>query len=428
MYPHAQSLQQRPAPTVAPTATPSLPVLKKGTSLQVAIDHAYPMKAGETIDATLLYPVYINGQLAVPQGTQVRGKVVELKSNSRARLRGRLRGDFTPYHTARVRFDVLNLASGPVQLDVDTATDGSPIVHFAAPGTSPHRGLVARQWGQFTGDLHQLRDFFTTPGRGDRVKQLIYHQIPIHPERIDAHTAWTFELQSPVTLPPVATASPAPATASTAGAFTVRAFLISALNSATTHPGDTVTATVVEPVYDTAGALLVPQGATLIGKVTVAQPGRSFGRAGRLRFNFQRIEYPEGRIQSVEGTLSGAAVPETYALLLDAEGGATPRNQSSIIAPTVLTILAQRAMDYDDDAVTMQTGVASNGFGLAGRIAGMASGSRDLAAGIGFWAASLSIYDNFVSHGANVIFPRNTRIEIDTHTLHAPPLTPSQPQ
>ena len=110
-------------------------------------------------------------------------------------------------------------------------------------------------------------------------------------------------------------------------------------------------------------------------------------------------------------------------LSLDAEGTITPRNQSSVIAPLLLTVLAGRALDEDGN-LTAQTGVASNGFGLVGRIVGIAAGNRNLAAGIGYYAAALSLYDNFLHSGRDVVFPRDTRIEIETTPLRAPVIEP----
>jgi hypothetical protein len=40
------------------------------------------------------------------------------------------------------------------------------------------------------------------------------------------------------------------------------------------------------------------------------------------------------------------------------------------------------------------------------------------------YAAVLSIYDNFVQPGRNVVFPKDTRIEIETTPLRAPILKP----
>ena len=62
---------------------------------------------------------------------------------------------------------------------------------------------------------------------------------------------------------------------------------------------------------------------------------------------------------------------------------------------------------------------------VIGRIVGVAAGNRNLAAGIGYYEAALSFYENFLHRGHDVVFPRNTRIEIETNPLRAPVLTPS---
>ena len=179
----------------------------------------------------------------------------------------------------------------------------------------------------------------------------------------------------------------------------------------------------VEPVFDRDRNLVVPQGSKLIGRVSAAKAARSLGRNGKLRFNFQQVQFPEGFNQPVQGSLAGAATEKTQNLSLDAEGTITPRNKASAIGPILLTLLAGRALDEDGN-LTLQTGVASNSFGLIGRIVGMAAGNRNFAAGLGYYAAGLSFYDNFLQPGRDVVFPHDTRIEIETTPLRAPVLTP----
>ena len=203
----AQTLQQRPTPKPAATMAPrpqeadGKHELPEGTSLQVEISKAYPMKAGETIDGRLLHPIYADGKLAVPENTMLHGTVVALEADTKMRWHARLRGDFTPFHTVRVRFDELLLPSGPLPIVASTAADGAPVLHLSAPGVSPKRSFVAREWAQAKSNLHDRIAVFTAPGKADRAKQMLYHQLPYHPERIEAHTAWSFELQQPLNLP-----------------------------------------------------------------------------------------------------------------------------------------------------------------------------------------------------------------------------------
>jgi hypothetical protein len=432
----AQTLEQRSLARPPEQATPASPdaaksdklLLPKETSLQVETSRYYPMKAGEAIEVRLIHPIYCNGRLAVPLNTPLHGRVVSLQPDSQARLRARLRGDFTPFHTERVQFDELLLPSGPVAISSTEAANGAPVLHLTAPGVSPKQSFIARRWSQAKSNIHDRIAYFTAPGLGDRALQLLYHQLPYHPERIDAYTAWSFELTAPLDL--LATSgtspnSPQPSTAATTKpeVWAVNATLSNGLTSATAKPGDPVEALVVEPVYDRDKQLVVPQGSRLVGKVSVAEAAKSFGRNGKLRFTFQQVRFPEGFHREVQGSLAGAATEKTQDLTLDAEGTITPRNKSSVIAPLVLTLLAGRALDTDGN-ITSQTAVASNGFGLVGRIVGIAAGNRNLAAGLGYYAASLSIYDNFIRSGRDVVFPRDTRIEIETTPLRAPVLKP----
>jgi hypothetical protein len=435
----AQTLQPRPTPdkTDAPPQS-DLPAVQSplelpaGTTLQVEVQRNYPMKAGVAIEGRLVYPLYANGKLVAPTNTTVLGLVTSLQPDGKTRLHARLRGDFTPFHNAEVRFDQLVLAGGAVSIKADRTSTGAPIIRLVAPGVSPHQSLLGRQWTRAKSNLHDRVAFFTAPGFGDRALQVLYHQLPYHPERIAANTAWTFELSSPLTLPNQEMASDPPPPSFAPGSpevWSVHAVLTAGVTSATAKPGDPVQALVTEPVFDRSGELVVPQGSTLVGKVTTAKSARSLGRNGKLRFTFQQIRFPEGGGQpggdrSVEGALSGANTQGAHALAMDAEGTVTPKNKASAIAPVLLTLLAGRALDQDGN-FSAQATVASNGFGLIGRVIGIAAGSRELAAGIGYYAAALSTYENFLSPGRDVDFPRDTRIEIETTPLRAPVLRPS---
>jgi hypothetical protein len=423
----AQGPPAPPAPADLPQVQ-SKPELPAGTALQVEIDRHYPMKAGEAIEARLAYPLYASGKLVVPAGSLVRGSVVSLQPDGKARLHARLRGDFTPFHNAEVRFNELQLPGGALSLQSNDANTGAPSIRLVAPGASPHQSMLARQWARAKSNAHDRLTFFTAPGLGDRALQVLYHQLPYHPERIEAHTAWTFELNAAVPLPDQQLASTPPPASSPGGPeiWSVHALLTAQVTSATAKPGDPVQALVTEPVFDRGGDLVVPQGSTLIGRVTTAKSARSLGRDGKLRFTFQQIQFPAADAQSgqkrdVEGALGGATTQGPQSLSMDAEGTVTPKNKASAIIPLLLTLLAGRALDSDGD-FTVQAGVASNGFGLIGRVVGIAAGSREIAAGIGYYAAALSTYENFLSPGHDVNFPRNTHIDIETTPLRAPVL------
>jgi hypothetical protein len=58
-----------------------MPILPSGTSLQVEVLRHYPMKAGETIEARILHPIYVGEKVVVPENTPLRGRVVELTTS-----------------------------------------------------------------------------------------------------------------------------------------------------------------------------------------------------------------------------------------------------------------------------------------------------------------------------------------------------------
>jgi hypothetical protein len=403
------------------------------------------MKTGESLEGRLLYPIYVENRIVVPAGTLLHGSVIQLDSDRSRRIHARLRGDFTPFHIPVVRFDQLVLPDGTLQpLASDTAKDGVPILRLSPPPGKPQHSFIRRQIAAEKERLKDAATLFTKPGRGDRLVQFIYTQLPYHPERIETATSWTVELSQPLDLK-VENGSPegsndsaihevrtqAPKEKPDAIAppsvreteWRIRAYLQQTISSAKEKPGDSFQALVAEPVFDANHLLEVPQGSMLIGQITQAKAARSFGRQGKLRFRFRELKFPSGFSQPVKGTLAGVDSNKSANLQMDSEGGVQPKSQNRVIAPLVLTLLAGRAFD-DDGSQLAHSAVASNGFGIVGRIVGMAASSPNVAAGIGIYGAALSFYDLWLARGHDVVFVRNTRIEITTTPTHSPLNTP----
>ena len=170
-------------------------------------------------------------------------------------------------------------------------------------------------------------------------------------------------------------------------------------------------ALVAEPVFNADHSIAVPQGTLLLGTVTQCAPGRSFGRKGKLRFDFREMRFPQGASQHIEGMLEGADSARSANLELDAEGGVKPKPENRVTVPLVLGLLASHALD-DDSNQAGSAATGSNGLGFVGRIVGIASGTRDVAAGIGFYGTALSVYDHWIAKGKDVVFVKDTRLEI----------------
>jgi hypothetical protein len=403
------------------------------TPLSIQLLQHVPMKAGESLEGRLLYPVYVDNRIAIPAGATLRGTVIQLDSDRSRRIHARLRGDFTPFHVPVVRFDELVLPYGERESMVsDSAKDGAPILRLS-PAPGQKKGSVVSR--QIAAEKQRVKDAvaqITAPGRGDRLVQFIYTQLPYHPERIETGTAWTVDLAQPLDLRlinpgPEARDKTDPPGPTAETEWRLRAYLQETISSANRKPGDTFQAVVSEPVLNAEHAVVVPQGSVLVGEITQTKAARSFGRQGKLRFRFRQLKLPTGFTQPVEGTLAGVDANKSANLQIDPEGGIAPKPQNRVLLPLVLTFLAGRGLDNDDSRIA-NGAVASNGFGIVGRIVGIVATSRNVAAGIGFYGAALSFYDLCLARGHNVVFTRNTRIEVTTTPARSPMNTPSPSQ
>ena len=429
-----------------------LPALSHGqaTSIQIPttvplsvelLQHV-PMKTGQPLEGRLLYGIYVENRLALPAGTLVCGRVVQLDSDRSRRIHARLRGDFTPFHIPLVQFDQMVFPDGTrLPIASDGAQDGAPIVSLSPPPGKKRRSFIsqqleaAKQWVKSTVAL------VTAPGRSDRLVHFVYGQLPYHPERIETGTAWTVALAKPLDLafhPPENVPEPAskrqiangaggPAEPRESEEWRLRAYLQRTISSKSDKPGNTFQAVVAEPVFNPQHDLVVPEGSVLVGEITQARPARSLGREGKLRFRFKEIKLPSGFSQPVAGTLAGINSTRSASLKMDPEGGVQPQSQNRVLAPLVLTLLAGRAFD-DDGSQLLNSAVASNGFGIVGRVVGMVASSRNVAGSIGLYGAAVSVYDLWLARGRDIVFAKNTRIEVTTRPNHIPPGAPARGQ
>jgi hypothetical protein len=76
------------------------------------------------------------------------------------------------------------------------------------------------------------------------------------------------------------------------------------LSSKTSRVGDRFTATVTDPVYSSTGALVIPNGSTLTGRVDTVQPARKGGNPGAIDVSFVSLRLPNGKTRVVNGTLT----------------------------------------------------------------------------------------------------------------------------
>jgi hypothetical protein len=413
--------------------------LPSGTPIPVQIDDHLPMQVGQAIRAKLIYPVYADNTLILPANTVVIGTVTALRSDHAHRIDARLRADFTPFRIPVVHFTDIVLDDGStVSMTASTATDGAPIYHLVAP--PPRKGgFIHQQWDNGRQILRDQLAIITGLDKKDRLVQLLYTQLPYHPQRIQKNTAWTVETSEPLSIPlqtvieainTKRVVAPEQKDDSTTKPWIIQAYLRDPLSSATTKTGQEIKATVAEPIYNPDHTIAVPQGASMIGTVTLSKPARRFGRAGALHFDFRQIVLPTGT-QNVQTSLTGADSAAGQKLALDSEGQVKPKPQDKIVVPLLLIALASRPLhhDADDGSGLGKNAVASNSLGLIGFLVGTAAGQRNIAAGIGYYGAAISIYERWIKRGHDVTFARDTRVVLQTTprsstVLHPDAVTP----
>jgi hypothetical protein len=415
-----------PSQSQAATANDTLPA---GVPLRIRITRTAHLRIGSPVTGVLTEPIFLHDHLAIPSDSTVLGTVTAYAPPDRMlRTRALLNGDVTPLHDPVVTFTQIQPPPVPAPVSPQrlaisargTVRD-TQLVRFLAANSHP--SLVRQARDRAHSELQSLHDTFLAPGKKDRALRLLYSQLPYHPQRIWAGTGFIANLDAPLNLPSAAPA-PAPLTSSASlDAVTVDARLTTPLSSATSRPGDPVTATVTQPVFDSNHDLLVPQGATLEGTVTRARPARRLGRNGELRFGFRRLADQAGAVH-LDGNVTGAAGAKSENLTVDDEGNVKAHpDKGKVLAPLVLLWSASRGAD--DDSNTRWTVVGSNGFGLIARLVAF-SNNKNIATGFGMYALAKSVYFRYLDRGHQVTFPRDAEVEVQLMAHAAPaPAHPS---
>ena len=414
----------------------------KGTPLQVVLDQEVRVKkVGQPIHGRIVEPVYAFDHIVVPVGSEVTGQVTKIgKISGWQRTAAALNADLTPERKVELTFDNLTLADGRhFRLESSVTPGSGQVIRFVAAAQSKgkKKGLkdlasdrteqakaqARRQWDAA---MKQLK----TPGRIHRLERYIEAQLPAHAQYIPVGTVYFAELTVPLDF---GTESMTPQMASPVGGplppgSVVHARLITPLTSATAQKGDVVEAVLSQPLVDGQRHLILPEGSRLEGTVLQVHPARRMKKNGQLRIAFQRLIPPEGIAEKVETTLQGVESSKAANLKLDSEGGAeatTPKTRYLATAISI-TLAAASANGGDTDVdngiahIKANTGAqvagGVNGFKVVGMVLGLAVHSRALGYTMGAYGAGISIYSHFIARGNDVVFPKNTAMDIEVAT------------
>lgn len=387
--------------------------------------------------------VYVFDYLVIPAGSRVMGQVTKVDNAPRKQRALAIgNGNFTPLRHAHVDFNTLVEADGthlPLQTNV---SQGAPsMVHMVAGANEKKKGRVAskvEQVHQQVLDQEQAAiKNVTAPGKVQRLKAALSARLPYHRPSLPVGTNFTAELKSPLTFG--TETPPAQQWEKMGGAIPPRSLvhvrLVSPLSSATDHRDTPVHAVVSQPLFSSDQTLILPEGARLNGTITEAVPARLFARNGQLRFTFRQLELTPGTTRKVEASLQGIDADSAAHLQLDAEGGAhavTPK--TNYVMPAIDVFLAATSLDLDEGR-GLHGGAVGHGadyggagirgaasLGFVGAVASLLAHSRPVSAGFAFYGAGWAVYSHFVARGVDVVFPKNTPMEIrfGTHDRSAP--------
>ena len=419
-----------------PTAHGLLPLtVPVGAPLHIVLTKKVPVKhAGVPVEGKVAENVYVFDHLVIPAGSRVRGQVTKVDDAPRKeRALAIANGNFTPLRHAHVDFNTLAQADGkPIPLQANVLQGAPSMVHMVAGGKENKRkGLVASKVAEVHQQVMNQEEAainnVTSPGKVQRLKAALSARLPYHRPSLPVGTNFTAELKSPLTF---GSETPPPQELKKRGGSIppgslVHVRLVSPLSSATDHRDTPVRAVVSQPLFSSDHTLILPEGARLNGTITEAVPARLFARNGQLRFTFRQLELTPGAPRKVEASLQGIDADSASHLQLDAEGGAhavTPK--TNYVMPALDVFLAATSLDLDEGrgihgSAAGQSadyggagirGAASLGF--VGAVASLLAHSRPVSAGFAFYGAGWSVYSHFVARGVDVVFPKNTPMEI----------------
>lgn len=415
---------EQSAPT-KPAAMISLTV-PKGTPVQIALDGEVRVrKIGQPIHGRVMQPVYAFDRLVIPAGVVATGHITKIEPPSgKRRVLSALNANFTPSRKVEVEFDELVLADGKhIPIRTAVAPGSGQVIKVVSAGEKDKKKTAKDEASQKIAQAkEQTKQQWDTamqqvkaPGKKHRIERYAVAELPVHPQYIDAGTLYFAELQEPLDFgaePLNGKNSTELGNAPPPGSL-VHALLVTPLNSGTTQKGATVEAVLSQPLFD-GDRLVLPQGSELRGSVVQVQPARNLHRNGQLRLVFHELVPPSGAPEEVAASFEGVQSGVGDHVQLDSEGGAQATSPKTRYLDTSISLaLAAWSAGGDGDADVMNNGAGgANGFKLIGFGLGVAAHYQPLGMAMGAYGASRSIYSHFLSRGNDVVFPKDTVMEI----------------
>jgi len=454
-----------------PTAKIDL-VVPQGSTLRIALDQRTRIShPGDAVHGKVVETVYAFDQPVIPAGSIATGHVIKINSvPAMRRTMAYANGDLTPFRKYEVTFDTVTLPDGR-RLPVATTVSGgtAEVVHLVSPSAQKQKSVSQRATDagkqevkgkiqEAKDQVHQSWEEVSAPGRMQRLKRYLVAQSPYRHQYIEPGTRFNADLDNALSFGEIqrtsddftALASALPPNT------TLKARLLGEVSSATATRGTRVEAVLTEPLYSPAHQLILPVNSRIVGQVVQAKAAHKFHHNGELRLIFERIEIPaEAQRAASEtapklvaqndantsrpelthrsnlrmtGNIEGVDVDRRDHMVLDEEGGArTTDSKTRYLSTGVAILLAAAASHTDGERGTVdsagdpgvRTAAGGSGFRLVGALVSLGAKSQPVSIALGVYGASSSVYTNFLSRGHEVIFPKDTPLEIGFGSPHA---------
>jgi hypothetical protein len=445
-------------------------VVPQGSTLRIALDQRTRIShPGDAVHGRVVETVYAFDQPVIPEGSIATGHVIKVDSVPGVRrTMAYANGDFSPFHKYAVSFDTVTLPDGrqlPVATTVSVGT--AQVVHLVSPSAQKQKTASQRATDAGKGKIHEAQDQIhqsweqvTAPGKMDRLKRYLLAQSPYRHQYIEPGTRFNADLDSALSFGEIqrtsddftALASALPPNT------TLKARLLGEVSSATATRGTRVEAVLTEPLYSPAHQLILPVNSRIVGQVVQAKAAHKFHHNGELRLIFERIEIPAEAERAASETAPPKLVAQNTAatesrpeltrrgnvrmtgniealdvdrrdhMVLDDEGGArTTDSKTRYLSTGVAILLAAAASHTDSEHGSVdnagdpgvRTAAGGSGFRLVGALISLGAKSQPVSIALGVYGASSSVYTNFLSRGHEVVFPKDTPLEIGFGSPHA---------
>jgi hypothetical protein len=396
-------------------------IVPNGTPLQIALDKEVRVrKVGEPITGKVMEPIYVFDRLVIPVGTAATGRITSIDPvPARTRTLSALNADFTPSHKLSVAFDELILPDGRhIALHATVVPGSGQVIRLVTANEHKKKVVkdaVTQKMDQARAQWNNAVKQVKSPGRMHLLTRYAVAQLPVHPQYIDAGTLYSAEVSQPLEF---GSESLSANTLSAIGSqpppgSLVHAVMLTPLNSATTLKSADVEAELSQPLLDN-GRLILPAGTRLRGSVLQVRPARRLHRNGQLRIAFREVILPNGAVQTVDTRLQGIQSDSADNARLDSEGGAKSTSSKtrylSTGASVGLALIGSGGRNDVGNASPVAGG--ATGFKLIGLIVGVAIRSHTYGIFMSAYGGGRSIYNNFLGMGRDIVFPKDTVMQI----------------